>query len=241
MPCPIRSAKSVASRITQMCRRILVICLGLIVLLTSCAEDDRRELRLTRTSTATAGVRVLADNCPGPTNVALLVRDNVLWEVQAPVEPPEAEQNSAGEDGSVEAEPTIEPGLVEILVGETPQDWATIVPLTETIEPGIRYTIRTLPDGQTIDFSEPDLQPGLLWDGTGVIQFNPDLANVECSDPIDAGIFARNVAVLGAFGATAAAIVLVSLILILFVITRRFSRVRSLQQQARREAEGTVS
>ncbi len=199
-----------------------------LVLLTACSEDERRELRLTRTSTVTTGVRVLADNCPGPSNVALLIRDDTLWEVQAPTEP--VQTSSADQD----LEP---PGLIEFLVGETPQDWDVVVPLAEPVEPGIRYTIRTLPDGQTIDFSTPDLQPGLLWDGQGVIQYNPDLIDEQCSSPADIGAFAQNLAVLAALGTTAAAIVLVALILILFVITQRFSRVRSIQNKARRQAE----
>lgn len=239
---PIRLAKQLASRIDAMSRRILMICLALIVLLTSCAEDDRRELRLTRTSTAAAGVRVLADNCPGPSSVALLVRDDVLWEIQAPTTPPEPDGTSEeNTDNPTSVEQSNAPGLIDFLVGETPEGWTPVVPLTEAVGPGTRYTIRTLPDGQTIDFSTVDLQAGLLWDGTGVIQFNPDLINEECSTPTDAGAFARNVAVLTAFGATTAAIALVTIILILFVITRRFSRVRTLQQQARREIEGELS
>ncbi len=213
-----------------MSRRILGVCLACLVLLTACAEDDRRELRLTRTSTVAAGVRVLADNCPGPSNVALLIRDDVLWEVQAPATPEPTDSPAAPEAG-----------LIEFLVGETPNDWETVVPLDQPVEAGTRYTVRTLPDGQTIDFSTPDLQAGLLWDGTGVIQFNPDLINEECSTPANAGVFAQNIAVLAALGTTTAAIVLVVLILILFVITRRFSRVRSIQAEARREAEGEIS
>lgn len=211
---------------------MLVICLGLLILATSCSGDDRRELRLTRTATATAGVRVLADNCPGPSSVALLIRNDVLWEIQAPTEPPNAQ-----DDPSADQAVGQQPGLVDFLIGETPEGWTATVPLTETLEPGIRYTVRTLPDRQTIDFSTPDLRPGLVWDGSGVIQFNPDLANEECNAQVDAGVFARNVVVLGAFGATAAAMVLVAVILVLFVITRRFSRIRSIQQKLRQHSE----
>lgn len=214
-----------------MSRRILAVLLGCLVLLTACAEDERRELRLTRTSTVDAGVRILADNCPGPANVALLIRDEVLWEVQAPETPAESDTDAPPVD------PTAEPGLVEFLVGQAPEGWDTITPLTATVEPGTRYTVRTQPDGQTIDFSTPDLQSGLLWDGTGVIQFNPDLINEECGTPADVGAFATNIAVLLALGTTTAAIVLVVLILILFVITSRFSRVRSIQKKAAKQSQ----
>lgn len=221
-----------------MSRRVFALCLACLVLLTACAEDERRELRLARTSTAATGVRILADNCPGPSNVALLVRDNVLWEVQAPTTPDAAPSSEeAIDDEALDQLPT-ESGIVEFLVGETPDGWDVLTPLDQAVEPGIRYTIRTLPDGQTIDFSTPDLQPGLLWDGTGVIQFNPDLINEECSTPANIGAFARNIAVLTALGTATAAIVLVALIMVLFVVTSRFSRVRSIQKKAQRE-QGT--
>lgn len=216
-------------RIDEMSRRILAILVGCLVLLTACAEDERRELRLTRTSTVEAGVRVLADNCPGPSNVSLLVRDEVLWEIQAPAEPVD--------------DPTSEPeaGLVEFLVGQAPDAWDTLTPLDVEVEPGTRYTVRTQPDGQTIDFSTPDLRAGLLWDGNGVIQFNPNLINEPCGTTTDVGVFATNVAILLALGTTTAALVLVALILILFVITSRFSRVRSIQKKATREAEAEAA
>ena len=216
-------------RIDEMSRRILAILVGCLVLLTACAEDERRELRLTRTSTVEAGVRVLADNCPGPSNVSLLVRDEVLWEIQAPAEPVD--------DSTSEPEA----GLVEFLVGQAPDAWDTLTPLDVEVEPGTRYTVRTQPDGQTIDFSTPDLRAGLLWDGNGVIQFNPNLINEPCSTTTDVGVFATNVAILLALGTTTAALVLVALILILFVITSRFSRVRSIQKKATREAEAEAA
>ena len=222
-----------------MSRRILAVLIGCLVLLTACAEDERRELRLTRTSTAEAGVRVLADNCPGPSNVSLLIRDDVLWEIQAPAAPVDGEELETTTDA--EQEPAIpEGGLIEFLVGQTPEGWETVTPLTDTVEPGIRYTIETQPDGQRIDFSTPDLQAGLLWDGTGVIQFNPDLINEECGTTTDIGVFATNIAVLLALGTTTAAIVLVALILILFVITSRFSQVKSIQKKAAKEAEAAA-
>ena len=216
-------------RIDEMSRRILAILVGCLVLLTACAEDERRELRLTRTSTVEAGVRVLADNCPGPSNVSLLVRDEVLWEIQAPAEPVD--------DSTSEPEA----GLVEFLVGQAPDAWDTLTPLDVEVEPGTRYTVRTQPDGQTIDFSTPDLRAGLLWDGNGVIQFNPNLINEPCGTTTDVGVFATNVAILLALGTTTAALVLVALILILFVITSRFSRVRSIQKKATREAEAEAA
>lgn len=225
-----------------MSRRILAVLVGCLVLLTACAEDERRELRLTRTSTAEAGVRILADNCPGPSSVSLLIRDDVLWEIQvAPTPAPDGgsdQETGEGATGIADEESAIpEGGLIEFLVGQTPDGWETVTPLTDTVEPGIRYTIQTRPDGQTIDFSTPDLQAGLLWDGTGVIQFNPNLINEECGTTTDIGVFATNIAVLLALGTTTAAIVLVALILILFVITSRFSRVKSIQKKAAKEAE----
>lgn len=212
--------------------------LACLVLLTSCAEDERRELRLTRTSTAEAGVRILADNCPGPSSVSMLIREDVLWEIQLPDAQPieEALEEAAEEAVDDTAAGTTDGALVEFLVGQTPTGWETVTELTNPVEPGIRYTIRTEPDGQTIDFSTPDLQAGLLWDGVGVIQFNPDLIDEECSTAADVGAFAQNIAVLLALGTTTAAIVLVILILILFVITSRFSRIRAIQKKAAREA-----
>ena len=108
-----------------MSRRLLALGLACLVLLTACATEERRELRLTRTSTVETGVRILADNCPGPSSVALLVRDDVLWEVRAPVE---AEETQTTDDAEEALEN--EPGLVEFLVGQTPEDWETVTPLT---------------------------------------------------------------------------------------------------------------
>lgn len=209
--------------------RLAGIALALTIVLGACAEDERRELRLTPTSTVETGVRVLADNCPGPDRVTLSVREDVLWAIDRVV---------VGEGEEVTTQPAeAEPGLVEFLVGRTPDGWQAELELADPLVPGIRYTIRTEPDGQTIDFSTPDLSPGLLWDGAGNAQFNPDLIRVECSEPADLEGFAQNIIVLIALWVTAAAGVMVALILLLFVITRRFSRVMSVQKKAEREAQ----
>ncbi len=186
-------------------------------------------------------MRVLVDNCPGPSTVTLAVREDVLWEIEGPpapepvVEDDDSNDDNDDDDESVPSEPG-PPGIAEFLVGTTPEGWTTTTPLSGPLEPGVRYTVRTQPDGQAIDFSTPDLAGGLLWDGQGNSRFNPNLVNVECSEPADIGAFTRNIAVLGLLGVTAAATVLVAIILLLFVITRRFSRVRSIQKKARAEA-----
>jgi len=196
----------------------------LALLASACSQEERRGIRVTPTSTADTGVRVLVDNCPGPSSLELSVREDVLWEIEAP----------AVEDSAVPPEEA--PGLREFLVGETPEGWMTLTPLDAPLEAGTRYTIRTRPDGQSIDFATPDLQAGLLFDGQGRVQFNPDLINVECSEPADFAGFARNIGVLAALGITASALVLVALILVLFVITQRFSRVRALQRKSGKDA-----
>ena len=209
--------------------RLLIVLLAMAILASACAEDERRNLRLTSTSTTVeAGVRVLADNCPGPSAIQLSVRDEILWEIQFDPDAPvtEASPNAV--------EPT---ALIEFIVGQLPPQWEEVIPLETTLEPGIRYTVSTRPDGQSVDFATPDLQPGLLWDGQGVIQFNPDLINEDCSDPADFGLFAQNIAALIALGGVASALVLVALISLLFVITRRFSRVRSIENKAQRTNE----
>jgi hypothetical protein len=215
--------------------RCSVFLLAATIVLSSCAEDEVRELRLTPTSTVETGVRVLADNCPGPDAVYLSVRDEVLWTIERIPTVEESGGEVIEQDtATAVAEPI--PGLVEFLIGRAPDDWRTTTALAEPLTPGIRYTVRTEPDGQSIDFSTPDLSPGLLWDGTGNAQFNPDLIQVECSQPADVEGFARNIVVLLALWVTTAAIIMVAIILVLFVITRRFSRVRSLQKRAEREA-----
>ncbi len=215
--------------------RCIAAGLVLLVVLSSCAEDERRELRLTPTSTVETGVRILADNCPGPTSLSLGVREDVLWAIEQ-IEIPEQAANSSDAESATEV--AADPGLVEFLVGTTPDGWRTTTGLADALERDIRYTIRTGPDGQSIDFSTPDLSPGLLWDGAGNAQFNPDLIQVKCSQPADVEGFARNIVVLIALWVTAAATVMVALILVLFVVTRRFSRVRSVQKRAAREAAG---
>ena len=206
--------------------RLLIALLAVTILASACAEDERRGLRLTSTSTTVeTGVRVLADNCPGPSSVQLSVREEILWEIQF-------DPNAPAPETAIE--PT---SLIEFIVGQVPAQWEEVVPLDTTLEPGIRYTVSTRPDGQSVDFATPDLQPGLLWDGQGVIQFNPDLVNQDCSDPADFGLFAQNIAALVALGGVAAALVLVALISLLFVITRRFSRVRSIERKAQRAPE----
>lgn len=203
----------------------------LTLLASACAEQERRALRLTSTSTtAETGVRVLADNCPGPNAVRLSVREDVLWEIQSVAATSEAAESDTDTDLAENA-PT---ALLEFIVGQTPDGWQETVPLTESLEPGIRYTVSTSPDGQSVDFATPDLQAGLLWDGVGVIQFNPDLINQDCSDPADLGLFAQNVLALVALGGVASALVLVALITLLFVVTRRFSRVRSIETKAQK-------
>lgn len=208
-------------------KRLICVFVGVLVL-SSCAEDERRGIRLTPTSTVETGVRVLVDNCPGPTSMALTVREDVLWQIDAPPAPEVPE--SASEDEPVTT--VAPPGIAEFLVGQTPDGWTTVTPLESPLASGIRYTVRTEPDEQSIDFSTPDLASGLLWDGVGNSRFNPDLVNAECSQPADVGAFAQNVIVLSLLGVTSAALVLVGLILLLFVVTRRFSRVRSLQNKA---------
>lgn len=205
-------------------------------MLGACTEDERREIRLIPTSTVETGVRILVDNCPGPDVVSLSVRDDVLWKIER-VPASEDPSNASGEAELTTADATEQPGLVEFLVGRTPDDWRTEIPLADPLIAGIRYTVKTEPDGQSIDFSTPDLSPGLVWDGEGNAQFNPDLILVECSEPADVQGFAENIVVLAALWITAAAAVMVALILFLFVITRRFSRVRSLQRRAVRDAQ----
>ena len=221
-----------------------MLVLGLVA--AACGEEERRPIRVTPTSTADPGVRVLVDNCPGPSSLALLVRDEVLWQIEAP---PEAAASLEAEDeidddpdtgGAESIEPAVEsdpdPALREFLVGETPPGWSEATALESSLTTGIRYTIATEPDEQSIDFSLPDLRPGLLFDGEGVDQFNDDLIRSACSEPADVGGFARDLMVLLGLWITSAALVMVALILFLFVITQRFSRIRSIQRRAGKDA-----
>jgi len=170
-------------------------------------------------------VRALVDNCPGPTSVVLSVRDDVLWQIDS------LAAANAGPEVVDETSPLPAAGIAEFVIGQAPPDWTTVTPLSEPLTPEIRYTVRTEPDGQTIDFATPDLAGGLLWDGLGNSRFNSDLMSVECSQPADIGAFTRNIFVLGLLGAVSVALVLVAIISLLFIVTRRFSRVRSIQRR----------
>ncbi len=205
----------------------------LVLLLGACGSEERKPIRLTPTSAVSAGVRGIVDNCPGPQTIRLSVRENVLWEVEsvAPVE--------TTDTGVADAAPLTEPdpttgALLEFLVGEAPPGYTETVPLAEPIVAGTRYTVSTEPDGQTVDFAVPDLSAGLVWDGSGNAQFNDDLIDEPCAEGADAGAFAQDVLILAALWVTTAALVLVCLISLLFVVTRRFSRVRSLEKKAAR-------
>ncbi len=209
-------------------RRYAILLLALLVLAGACGTEERRPIRVAPTSTADPGLRVIVDNCPGPSSMRLAVRDEVLWQIDAVVD------DSPVADGAETVESGPEPGLREFLVGQTPEGWLEVQPLETSLARGIRYTIATEPDDQSIDFSLPDLAPGLLFDGQGRVQFNPDLINAACSEPADLGAFARNLGVLIGLWLTSAALVMVAIILLLFVITRRFSRIQSIQRKARR-------
>lgn len=208
--------------------RLIVAIIAIGVLASACGNEERRAIRVAPTSTADPGLRVIVDNCPGPSAMSLAVREETLWRIDAP-------PATDGGEGAGESDVEPEPGLREFLVGEAPEGWTQTQPLTASLADGIRYTIETEPDGQSIDFSLPDLAPGLLFDGDGRVQFNPNLINEACSEAADVGAFARNLGVLIGLWITSAALAMVALILLLFVITRRFSRVRSIQKRARRE------
>ncbi len=190
-------------------------------MLSACSTEDRKEIRVTPTSTVEAGVRVIVDNCPGPTSVTLSVREEILWRIETTLDETEV----------VEGDLSDQPALVEFLVGTTPEEWVEVERLEQTLSEGIRYTLLTEPDGQSVDFSLPDLAPGLVFNGVGNDQFSQNFMTAECSEPADVGLFARNMIVLIALWLTAAALVMVSLILLLFVITRRFSRIRSIERR----------
>ena len=98
--------------------RTLAICLVALVFLSACSEDERREIRLTPTSTVETGVRILVDNCPGPSAVQLLVRDDLLWQIDSPVvtETP-ADDTDNDDDADLPATVDEEPGLAEIGCG----------------------------------------------------------------------------------------------------------------------------
>ncbi len=206
-----------------------------VLLLASCADDDRRGIRLTPTATAEPGVRALVDNCPGPTTVALAVRADVLWQIDAPPAPETDPLTIDDTEDDTTVPDTSAPGIAEFVIGQTPEGWTTTIALDEPLQAGTRYTVLTAPDGQTVDFSTPDLAGGLLWDGVGNLRFNPGLISAECSEPADIAGFTQNLLVLGLLGATSVALVLVAIIALLFVLTRRFSRVRTLQRKAQEQ------
>ena len=211
----------------------LVLVLALAFVSGACGSEERRAIRVAPTSTADPGVRVLVDNCPGPSSLALSVREEVLWQIDRADDVDPSIDATADPDGLTAPAP----GLREFLVGETPEGWVQTEPLTTPLDNDIRYTVTTEPDGQSIDFSLPDLAPGLLFDGQGRVQFNRALIDEACSEPADVGAFARDLGVLVGLWITSAALVMVLLILLLFVVTRRFSRIRSIQRRALRQAE----
>lgn len=212
----------VMSHRIQRCARFLLLLPMLAALVTACASEERREIRIAPTTSAEPAVRAIVDNCPGPSSITLSVRTEVLWQVEAP----------ASVDDASDAK-----GLREFIIGQTPTGWTLTEPLTLGLNDETRYTILTQPDGQSIDFDLRDLEPGLLFDGEETSQFNEDLLDEECSEPPDVDGFVRNVAVLGALWITTAALAMVGIILLLFVITRRFSRIRSIQKKGSRPSE----
>ncbi|RZV46480.1 MAG: hypothetical protein EX269_07140 [Acidimicrobiales bacterium] len=207
----------VSDRIRRFARFSLLIVL-IIALASACASEERREIRIAPTASAEPAVRAIVDNCPGPSRIILAVRTEVLWQVDAPE--------------STEDDPNEAKGLREFIIGQTPTGWTLTEPLTAPLNDETRYTILTQPDGDAIDFDLRNLEPGLLFDGEDTTQFNDDLFEVECSEPPDVDGFVRNVAVLGALWITTAALAMVGIILLLFVITRRFSRIRSIQKKS---------
>ncbi len=216
----------------------------LVVTLSACATVERKPIRLAPTPTADPGVRVIVDNCPGPSAVTLLVRDEIIWEAEAPTEattetdsdanPEEGTDTVATDTSAPDTDTSVVAGLLEVVVGQPPDGWIETQPLSEGLRSDIRYTVVTEPDEQRVDFAIPDLAQGLLFDGVGRSQFNQDLMQAPCSEPADVGRFVGNLAVLGLLGITSAAFVLVALISLLFVVTRRFGRIQSLERKAQR-------
>ncbi len=236
-------------RPTAAMRAVVALVVGTLVL-SACGTVERKPIRLAPTPTAEAGVRVIVDNCPGPAVVTLSVRDEIIWQAEAPVEATDDEGSaeSETEDAAGDVDETNEtamadltgdvvPGLIEVIVGQPPEGWTETQPLAEPLRNDIRYTVATSPDDQSVDFALPDLAQGLLFDGIGRSQFNQDLMREPCSEPADAGAFVGNIAILALLGVTTAAFVLVALISLLFVITRRFGRIRSIERKASRAAQ----
>jgi hypothetical protein len=225
-----------------------------MLVVSACGTVERKPIRLAPTPTAEAGVRVIVDNCPGPASVTLSIRDEVIWQAEAPADSDaDADEPSADEtDAATSADATADgtpdplagdaamsdgteaPGLIEIVVGQPPEGWVETQPLADPLRSDTRYTVATSPDDQTVDFALPDLAQGLLFDGIGRSQFNQDLMQEPCSEPADVGSFVNNIAILALLGVTTAAFVLVALISLLFVVTRRFGRIKALERKARR-------
>lgn len=232
----------------------LVITVFLVMLVASaCTEIETAELRLSRTATVEPGVRAIVDNCPGPKTIELTVRDEILWVAQNPAVTDDGDyaDDASSIDASIEevgdsATTTLDengeevevlaPSLQEIRVGDAPVGWVTVQALEEPLREDVRYTVRTEPDGDSVDFALQDLETRLLYDGTTNVVFPPDLMSAQCAPPVDLGAFVRDLAVLGALGVTSAAFVLVSIITLFFVVTRRFGRIKSLERRAAREA-----
>ena len=228
---------------------MLVVALVTTLVMTACGTVERKPIRLAPTPTAEAGVRVIVDNCPGPAAVTLSIRDEVIWQAEAPQDvDPDADEaaddgtdtattdatTDALADDTAMADGAEAPGLIEIVVGQPPEGWVETQPLAEPLRSDTRYTVATSPDDQTVDFALPDLAQGLLFDGIGRSQFNQDLMQEPCSEPADVGSFVSNIAILALLGVTTAAFVLVALISLLFVVTRRFGRIKAMERKARR-------
>lgn len=223
-----------------------------ILVVASCANTERQGLRVARTATIEPGVRLIVDNCPGPEEIVFSVRDEVLWSVENPNAAAEAEAASEARQAAADATTTTAdsidpsattvdpatpgplqpPGLLDVLIGTPPPGWTTTQELGQPLREDIRYTIRTEPDGQTIEFATPNLSTGALFDGETGSPFQSASLAEPCEEPADVGEFFKNLAVLGALGITSAAFVLVSLITLLFAITRRFSRIRTIEKRA---------
>lgn len=231
----------------------------LVMLVASaCTEVETAELRLSRTATVEPGVRAIVDNCPGPKTIELTVRDEVLWVAQNPavtdgdsdtadagsndanIEEADSSAASTLDENGEEVE-VLEPSLREIRVGDAPAGWVTVQALEEPLRDDVRYTVHTEPDGDSVDFALHDLETRFLYDGSTNVVFPPDLMSAQCAPPVDLGAFVRDLAVLGALGVTSAAFVLVSIITLFFVVTRRFGRLKSLERRAAREAAASAS
>lgn len=217
-----------------------------MLLLGACTNSERQGIRVARTATVEPSVRVIVDNCPGPESIIFSVRDEVLWSAENPdaattadpAQPAEVEPAQPAEvDPNDTAISARDPGLLDVLVGTAPAGWTTTQELEQPLRDDIRYTVRTEPDGKTIEFSTSNLATRTLFDGETSSPFQPESISDPCKEPADIGKFFGDLAILGALGATSAALVMVSLITLLFVITRRFSRIRTIERRAAESAE----